>query len=165
MDRQCHTSQLWGTPPHPVSGSGWVVGHTQPSDVRGVLFTVRKALPLLSRGASVILTGSIASIKGFESLGVYSATKAAVRSFARSWIADLMGSDIRINVLSPGHIDTPGFRTLLTEEQATHVAGTVPLARLGTSDEMGRVAVFLASDESSYANGIELFADGGVAQV
>jgi NAD(P)-dependent dehydrogenase (short-subunit alcohol dehydrogenase family) len=139
--------------------------NTFDTNVRGVLFTVQKALPLLSRGASVILTGSIASIKGFESFSVYNASKAAVRSFARSWIVDLKGRGIRINVLSPGHIDTPGLGTLFTEEQATHAAGTVPLGRLGTSDEMGRVAVFLASDDSSYVNGTELFADGGVAQV
>jgi len=135
------------------------------TNVRGVVFTVQKALPLRSRGASVILTGSIASIKGFESFGVCNATKAAVRSFARSWIVDLKGRGIRINVLSPGHIDTPGLGRLFTDEQATHAAGTVPLGRLGTSDEMGKVAVFLASDDSSYVNGIELFADGGVAQV
>jgi len=135
------------------------------TNVRGVLFTVQKALQLLSRGASVILTGSIASLKGFESFGVYNASKAAVRSFARSWIVDLKGRDIRVNVLSPGHIATPGLGRLFSEEDATHAATTVPLGRLGTSDEMGKVAVFLASDDSSYVNGIELFADGGVAQI
>jgi NAD(P)-dependent dehydrogenase (short-subunit alcohol dehydrogenase family) len=135
------------------------------TNVRGVLFAVQKALPLLSDEASVILTGSIASIKGFESFGVYNATKAAVRSFARSWIVDLKGRDIRINVLSPGHIDTPGLSKLYNDEQRAGAAGTVPLGRLGTSDDMGKVAVFLASDDSSYVNGIELFADGGVAQI
>lgn len=128
------------------------------------LFAVQKALPLLSKGASVILTGSIASIKGFEAFGVYNATKAAVRSFARSWIVDLKGRDIRINVLSPGHIATPGLSGLYNDEQKAGAASNVPLGRLGTPDDMGKVAVFLASDDSSYVNGIELFADGGVAQ-
>jgi NAD(P)-dependent dehydrogenase (short-subunit alcohol dehydrogenase family) len=135
------------------------------TNVRGVLFAVQKALPLLSDGASVILTGSIASIKGFASFSVYNATKAAIRSFARSWIVDLKGRDIRINVLSPGHIDTPGLSRLYSDEQKAGAAGNVPLGRLGTSDDMGKVAVFLASGDSSYVNGIELFADGGVAQV
>jgi NAD(P)-dependent dehydrogenase (short-subunit alcohol dehydrogenase family) len=134
------------------------------TNVRGVLFTVQKALPLLSEGASVILTGSIASIKGFGSFGVYNASKAALRSFARSWIVDLKGRNIRINVLSPGHIDTPGLAGLYDDTQKAGAAANVPLGRLGTADEMGKVAVFLASDDSSYVNGVELFADGGVAQ-
>jgi NAD(P)-dependent dehydrogenase (short-subunit alcohol dehydrogenase family) len=134
------------------------------TNVRGLLFAVQKALPLLAKGASVILTGSIASIKGFEAFGVYNATKAAVRSFARSWIIDLKGRDIRINVLSPGHIATPGLANLFSDEQAAGAAANVPLQRLGTADDMGKVAVFLASDDSSYVNGVELFADGGVAQ-
>src|SRR6266403_1205665 len=135
------------------------------TNVRGLLFAVQKALPLLSRGASVILTGSVASIKGFESFSVYNASKAAVRSFARSWIVDLKGRDIRINVLSPGHIDTPGLSRLYDDKQRAGAASTVPLGRLGTAEEMGKVAAFLASDESGYVNGIELFADGGVAQI
>jgi NAD(P)-dependent dehydrogenase (short-subunit alcohol dehydrogenase family) len=135
------------------------------TNVRGVLFTVQKALPLLRSGASVILTGSIASIKGFPSFGVYDATKAAVRSFARSWIVDLKGRDIRVNVLSPGHIVTPGLSKVIDEQQYGQIAGTVPLGRLGTPDDMGKVALFLASDDSSYVNGIELFADGGAAQI
>ncbi len=134
------------------------------TNVRGVLFAVQKALPLLSKGASVILTGSIASIKGFESFGVYNATKAALRSFARSWIIDLKGRDIRINVLSPGHIDTPGLTGLFDDAQKAGAVANVPLGRLGTADDMGKVAVFLASDDSSYVNGVELFADGGVGQ-
>jgi NAD(P)-dependent dehydrogenase (short-subunit alcohol dehydrogenase family) len=134
------------------------------TNVRGVLFLVQKALPLLSEGSSVILTGSIASMKGFGSFGVYNATKAALRSFARSWIVDLKGRNIRINVLSPGHIDTPGLSGLYDDAQKAGAAGNVPLGRLGTPDEMGKVAVFLASDDSSYVNGVELFADGGVAQ-
>jgi NAD(P)-dependent dehydrogenase (short-subunit alcohol dehydrogenase family) len=134
------------------------------TNVRGLLFTVQKALPLLSRGSSVILVGSIASIKGFEAFSVYNATKAAVRSFARTWIIDLKGHGIRINVLSPGHIDTPGLSVLMTDDQKAAVLANVPLGRLGTPDDMGSTAVFLASDDSSYVNGIELFADGGVAQ-
>jgi NAD(P)-dependent dehydrogenase (short-subunit alcohol dehydrogenase family) len=134
------------------------------TNVRGVLFTVQKALPLLAEGASVILTGSVASIKGFESFGVYNATKAAIRSFARTWIVDLKGRNIRINVLSPGHIDTPGLSGLYDEAQKAGAVSNVPLGRLGTADDMGKVAVFLASDDSSYVNGVELFADGGVAQ-
>jgi NAD(P)-dependent dehydrogenase (short-subunit alcohol dehydrogenase family) len=138
--------------------------NTFSTNVRGLLFTVQKALPLLSKGSSVILVGSIASIKGFEAFSVYNATKAAVRSFARSWIVDLKGRGIRVNVLSPGHIDTPGLSVLMTDQQKAGVLANVPLGRLGTPDEMGRAAVFLASDESSYVNGVELFADGGVAQ-
>jgi NAD(P)-dependent dehydrogenase (short-subunit alcohol dehydrogenase family) len=134
------------------------------TNVRGLLFAVQKALPLLSRGSSVILVGSIASIKGFEAFSVYGATKAAVRSFARSWIIDLKGRGIRVNVLSPGHIDTPGLSALMTDEQKAGVVANVPLGRLGTPDDMAKTAVFLASDDSSYVNGIELFADGGVAQ-
>ncbi len=134
------------------------------TNVRGLFFAVQKALPLLSQGSSVILTGSIASIKGFEAFSVYDATKAAVRSFARSWIIDLKGRGVRVNVLSPGHIDTPGLSVLMTREQKASALANVPLGRLGTPDDMGKVAVFLASDDSSYVNGIELFADGGVAQ-
>jgi NAD(P)-dependent dehydrogenase (short-subunit alcohol dehydrogenase family) len=134
------------------------------TNVRGLFFSVQKALPLLSRGASVILVGSIASIKGFEAFSVYDATKAAVRSFARSWILDLKGRGIRVNVLSPGHIDTPGLSALMTDQQKSGALTNVPLGRLGTPDDVGRVAVFLASDDSGYVNGIELFADGGVAQ-
>ena len=134
------------------------------TNVRGLFFAVQKALPLLSQASSVILIGSIASIKGFEAFSVYDATKAAVRSFARGWIVDLKGSGIRVNVLSPGHIDTPGLSVLMTDEQKAGAVANVPLGRLGTTDEMGRAAVFLASDDSSYVNGVELFADGGVAQ-
>ena len=134
------------------------------TNVRGLLFAVQKALPLLSHGSSVILNGSIASIKGFEAFSVYNATKAAVRSFARSWINDLKGRGIRINVLSPGHIETPGLSVLMTDEQKAGAVANVPLGRIGTPDDIGKVAVFLASDDSSYVNGVELFADGGVAQ-
>jgi NAD(P)-dependent dehydrogenase (short-subunit alcohol dehydrogenase family) len=134
------------------------------TNVRGLLFAVQKALPMLSQGSSVILVGSIASIKGFQAFSVYDASKAAVRSFARSWIIDLKGRGIRVNVLSPGHIDTPGLSALMTDEQKAGVMANVPLGRLGTPDDMAKAAVFLASDDSSYVNGVELFADGGVAQ-
>jgi NAD(P)-dependent dehydrogenase (short-subunit alcohol dehydrogenase family) len=134
------------------------------TNVRGVLFAAQKALPLLGKGSSVILIGSVASIKDFPSFSVYDATKAAVRSFARGWILDLKGRDIRINVLIPGHIDTPGLAELMSDEQKTEAVSYVPLGRLGTPDDMAKIAVFLASDDSAYVNGIELFADGGVAQ-
>jgi NAD(P)-dependent dehydrogenase (short-subunit alcohol dehydrogenase family) len=135
------------------------------TNVRGLLFTVQKALPLLAKGASVILTGSIASIKGFPSMSVYSASKAAVRSFARSWITDLKGRDIRINVLSPGHTETPGLSTLMSEQDKAAAVALVPAGRIGTPDDLGKAAVFLASDDSAYVTGIELSVDGGVAQI
>jgi NAD(P)-dependent dehydrogenase (short-subunit alcohol dehydrogenase family) len=135
------------------------------TNVRGLLFTVQKALPLLAQGASVILTGSIASLKGFPSLSVYNASKAAVRSFARSWIADLKGRGIRVNVLSPGHVDTPGLSSLMSEAEKAAAVALVPLGRIGTPDDLGKAAVFLASDDSAYVTGIELFVDGGVAQI
>jgi NAD(P)-dependent dehydrogenase (short-subunit alcohol dehydrogenase family) len=135
------------------------------TNVRGLLFTVQKALPLLTERASVILTGSIASIKGFPSLSIYNASKAAVRSFARSWIADLKGRGIRINVMSPGTVETPGLANFMTAEQKAEAAALVPLGRIGTPDDLGKAAVFLASDDSAYITGIELFVDGGAAQI
>jgi NAD(P)-dependent dehydrogenase (short-subunit alcohol dehydrogenase family) len=133
--------------------------------VRGVLFTVQKALPLLSRGSSVILTGSMVSIKGFAACSVYNASKAAVRSFARTWIVDLKGRDIRVNVLSPGYTDTPGLSHFATDQQKAAMVASVPLARLGTPDDLAKAAVFLPSDDSAYVTGIELFVDGGAAQI
>ena len=135
------------------------------TDVRGVLFTVQKALPLLSKGSSVILTGSMVSIKGFASCSVYNASKAAVRSFARTWIVDLKGRDIRVNVLSPGYTDTPGLSQFMTEEEKASAVASVPLGRLAVPDDLGTAAVFLASDDSAYITGIELFVDGGAAQI
>ena len=135
------------------------------TDVRGLLFTVQKALPLLARGSSVILTGSMVSIKGFAACSVYNASKAAVRSFARTWIVDLKGRDIRVNVLSPGYTDTPGLSHFMTEEQKAAAVATVPLGRMGTSDDLGKAAMFLPSDDSAYITGIELFVDGGAAQI
>jgi NAD(P)-dependent dehydrogenase (short-subunit alcohol dehydrogenase family) len=139
------------------------------ANVRGLFFTMQKALPLLNDGASIILTGSIASIKGFPAFSVYSATKAAVRSFARSWTNDLKDRHIRVNVLSPGHIDTPILEGLQQGEALMQMkkglAEDTPLGRLGNPDEIAKACAFLASDESSYVTGIELYVDGGVAQI
>ena len=140
------------------------------SNVKGLLFTVQKALPLLVDGGSVILNASIVSIKGVPALSVYSATKAAVRSFARSWTADLKDRKIRVNTISPGPIDTPGIDSLgksaeeIKQFKAAMIA-TVPMGRLGVPDEIAKAAVFLASDDSSFVTGIELFVDGGSAQI
>lgn len=135
------------------------------TNVRGLLFAVQKALPLMSRGSSVILIGSMVSIKGFASCSVYNASKAAVRSFARTWIVDLKERDIRINVLSPGYTDTPGLSHFMTDEEKASAVASVPLGRLGTPDDLGKAAVFLASDDSAYITGVELFVDGGAVQI
>jgi NAD(P)-dependent dehydrogenase (short-subunit alcohol dehydrogenase family) len=139
-------------------------------NVKGLLFTVQKALPLLQDGGSIILNASIVASKGLEAFSVYSATKAAVRSFARCWTVDLRGRRIRVNAISPGPIDTPGYNTLgLSEQQLEdfkkNIVTTVPLGRMGSADEIAKAAVFLASDDSSYVTGIELFVDGGMAQI
>jgi NAD(P)-dependent dehydrogenase (short-subunit alcohol dehydrogenase family) len=133
-------------------------------NVRGTLFTVQKALPLLRDGGSIILTGSIASVKGIPAFGVYSATKAAIRSFVRTWTLELKDRRIRSNVISPGTIDTPILAPLPKEAIAQIVAG-VPMARMGESEEIASAALFLASEESSFVTGIELFVDGGAAQI
>jgi NAD(P)-dependent dehydrogenase (short-subunit alcohol dehydrogenase family) len=133
-------------------------------NVRGTLFTVQKALPLLRDGGSIILTGSIASIKGIPAFGVYSASKAAIRSFVRTWTMDLKDRKIRANVLSPGTIDTPILGPLPKEVIAQLIAG-IPMGRMGGSDEIAATATFLASDDASFISGIELFVDGGSAQV
>ncbi|MDB5311093.1 MAG: dehydrogenase, short-chain alcohol dehydrogenase like protein [Gemmataceae bacterium] len=140
------------------------------TNVRGLLFTVQKALPLIADGGSIVLNASVSGSKGREGVSVYSATKAAVRSFARCWAADLRARRIRVNAVSPGSIDTPIFGNgALPPERAdefkANVAATVPLGRMGTPDEVAKAAVFLASDDSSYVTGIELFVDGGLAQV
>ena len=140
------------------------------SNVKGLFFTVQKALPLLPDGASVILNASIVSSKGFPANSVYSATKAAVRSFARTWTTDLKARRIRVNVVSPGSIDTPGVRELIGSsdigrQRLENIGSLVPMGRLGTADEIAKAVVFLASDDSSYITGIELFVDGGTAQV
>ena len=135
------------------------------TNVRGLLFTVQKALPLLTKGSSVVLTGSMVSIKGFAACSVYNASKAAVRSFARTWIVDLKGRAIRVNVLSPGYTATPGLSHFMTDEERTSAVASVPLGRIGTPDDLGKAAVFLASDDSAYVTGIELFVDGGAVQI
>lgn len=141
------------------------------TNVKGVLFTVQKALPLLVNGGSIILNASIASVKGMAAFSVYSATKAAVRSFARTWAVDLKERKIRVNTLSPGLVPTPGYRNIGIDDDEklkAMLAGAVtgiPLGRAGTTDEVAKAVLFLASDESSYVNGIELFVDGGLAQI
>lgn len=139
-------------------------------NVKGLLFTVQKALENFSDGGSIILNASVASQKGMEAFSVYSATKAAVRSFARSWANDLKGRQIRVNAISPGPIDTPIMKGIAgTDEGAeqfkNQIAQLVPLGRVGEAVEIGNAAVFLASSDSSYVNGIELFVDGGLGQV
>jgi NAD(P)-dependent dehydrogenase (short-subunit alcohol dehydrogenase family) len=139
------------------------------ANVKGMFFTVQRLLPLLNNGASIILNASIATIKGFPSLSVYSATKAAVRSFARTWANELRERRIRVNAVSPGNIDTPIFDTWQQGDALTQMkeelAKNVPLGRLGDPDEIAKAVAFLASDEASYISGIELFVDGGVAQI
>ena len=139
------------------------------ANVKGLFFTVQKALPLLKDGASVILNASIATVKGFPGISVYSATKAAVRSFARTWTNELRDRRIRVNAISPGHIDTPIFDSWQQGEalrqMKEELAKNVPLGRFGDPDEIAKAVAFLASDEASYVSGIELFVDGGVAQI
>jgi NAD(P)-dependent dehydrogenase (short-subunit alcohol dehydrogenase family) len=138
------------------------------TNVKGLLFTVQKALPLITDGASIILNASIVASTGNPALSVYSATKAAVRSFARTWILDLKEQKIRVNAISPGPIATPGLDGLAQgagEELKESLVASVPLGRLGTPDEIARAAVFLASDDSSFVTGTELFVDGGSAQI
>jgi NAD(P)-dependent dehydrogenase (short-subunit alcohol dehydrogenase family) len=138
-------------------------------NVKGVVFTVQKALPLLKEGASIILNASITSVKGNPAFSIYSATKAAVRNLARSWSLDLKGRGIRVNAISPGVVPTPGYDGLGNPEEIqgfidSQVA-VIPLGRVGTPDEIAKAVVFLASDDSSFVNAIELFVDGGHAQV
>src|SRR5271155_690738 len=140
------------------------------TNVKGLLFTVQKALPLFTDGGSIILNASIVSIKGMGNFSVYSATKAAVRSFARTWTVDLKARKIRVNVVSPGPIETPAMDKLgatpeKTREFKAGMAAAVPLGRLGQPDEIAKAAGFLASDDASYVTGVELFVDGGMAQV
>jgi NAD(P)-dependent dehydrogenase (short-subunit alcohol dehydrogenase family) len=139
-------------------------------NVKGVLFTVQRALPLLPDGASVILNASVVGSKGMSSNSVYSATKAALRSVARTWTTDLKTPHIRVNAVSPGPIDTPGLSNLVASsaagaERLKSIPATVPLGRLGKPNEIAKAIVFLASDDSSFVTGTELFVDGGFAQV
>ncbi len=139
-------------------------------NVKGTLFTVQKALPLMSHGGSIILTGSTTGSMGTPAFSVYSASKAAIRNFARSWALDLQGTGIRVNVLSPGSTATPGLFNVLEssgkkESLLANFAQEAPLGRIGDSDEIAAVALFLASDESSFMTGSEVFVDGGLAQI
>ena len=140
-------------------------------NVKGTLQTVQSALPLMRAGSAIVITGSIASVQGVPAFGVYAATKAALRSFARTWASDLKGRDIRVNVVAPGVIVTPAYKTelKLSDEQieaySKEVAETTPLGRVGSTDEIAKAVSFLASDDASYITGIELFVDGGRVQV
>ncbi len=139
-------------------------------NVKGVLFTVQKALPLMADGSSIVLNASIVGSKGLPSNSVYSATKAAIRSFARTWTTDLKERRIRVNAISPGTIDTPGLHELFASgaagnDRAKSVQSIIPIGRLGRPEEIAKTVVFLASDEASYITGVELFVDGGFAQV
>jgi NAD(P)-dependent dehydrogenase (short-subunit alcohol dehydrogenase family) len=132
-------------------------------NVRGTLFTVQKALPLIVDGGSIIMNGSMASVKGFPAFGVYNASKAAIRSFARTWTVDLKARKIRVNVLSPGTIDTGIFEGLAEAKDA--FVAMIPRGTIGRPEEIATAALFLASSDSSFVTGIELFVDGGVAQI
>ncbi|MEK6324953.1 MAG: glucose 1-dehydrogenase [Acidobacteriota bacterium] len=140
-------------------------------NVKGTLFAAQKALPLIPAGGAIVITGSMVSIKGIPGYSVYSATKAALRSFARTWSIDLKGRNIRVNVVSPGTVVTPAYKSEmgLTDEQiegfVAQAAAVTPLGRTGTPDEIAKTIVFLASDDSSFVNGIELFVDGGAGQI
>lgn len=139
-------------------------------NVKGTLFTVQTALPLMGPGSSIILNASTTSIKGTPAFSVYSATKAALRSFARSWIVDLKGRQIRVNVVSPGTVPTPGYDSFhFTKEQMAgflqEQSEATPLGRVGRPEEIASAVLFLASDDSSFVNGVELFVDGGMAQI
>ncbi|MDQ0435925.1 NAD(P)-dependent dehydrogenase (short-subunit alcohol dehydrogenase family) [Kaistia dalseonensis] len=140
------------------------------TNVKGVLFTVQKALPLLKDGASVILTGSTTSISGTPAFSVYSATKAAIRNFARSWILDLKDRHIRVNTISPGVTDTAGLNELFgggaqAQNTRDYLASLIPAGRVGQPEEIAKAVLFLASDEASFVNGVELFVDGGQTQI
>jgi NAD(P)-dependent dehydrogenase (short-subunit alcohol dehydrogenase family) len=140
-------------------------------NVKGTLFTVQKALPLMTGGGAIVINGSMVSIKGLPAFGVYAATKAALRSFARTWSVDLKGRNIRVNVVSPGTVVTPAYKSELgltdqqIEEFTAQAAATTPLGRTGTPEEIANAVLFLASDESSFITGTELFVDGGAAQI
>ena len=138
-------------------------------NVKGLLFTVQKALPLLKNGGSVILNASTTATKGTENFSVYSASKAAVRNFARSWLLDLKPRNIRVNAISPGPVATPGVAGMVPAEQLdglhAHLASLVPMGRMGDPREVAKAVLFLASDDSSFVTGIELFVDGGMAQI
>lgn len=140
------------------------------ANVKGTLFAAQKALPLLQDGGAIVLIGSIITTRAIAGFSTYAASKAAIRSFARQWMLDLAPRRIRVNVISPGPIDTPGLDSLAkTDEERRQfkagLAGRVPLGRIGEADEVAKVAVFLASDDASFVNGVELLVDGGLAQI
>src|SRR6266481_5594442 len=132
---------------------------------RGALFAVQKALPLFNDGESIFMTGSVASVKGFPGFGVYSASKATLRSFARTWLNELKGRNIRVNVLSPGPIATPMQDQVLDEEAKRRFESLIPRGKMGRPEEIATVALFLASDDSSFVNGVELSVDGGFSAI
>ena len=134
-------------------------------NTRGTLFTVQKALPLFNDGGSIIMNGSMAAVKGFPSFGVYSASKAALRSFARTWLNELKDRKIRVNVLSPGQIRTPIQEQLFDAETIRQFESMIPRGKMGSPEEIATVALFLASEDSSYVNGVELFVDGGTSAI
>ena len=134
-------------------------------NVRGTLFTVQKALPLFNDGGSIFMTGSNASVKGFPGFSVYAASKAALRSFARTWLNELKGRNIRVNVLVPGQVATPILEQVLDAEAKQMFESLIPRRKMGRPEEIASVALFLASDDSSYVNGAELFVDGGMSAI
>ena len=134
-------------------------------NTRGTLFTVQKALPLFNDGGSIIMTGSIASVKGWPDYNVYSASKAALRSFARTWLNELKDRRIRVNVLSPGQIATPIQEEMFDEATMRQFEALIPRGKMGRPEEIASVALFLASDDSSYVNGVELAVDGGTSAI
>lgn len=140
-------------------------------NVKGTLFTVQSALPLMPEGSVIVINSSMVSIKGVPAFGVYAATKAALRSFARTWAIDLKPRHIRVNVVSPGTVITPGYKNELKlsddqlEQMKAMTAASTPMGRTGTPDEVAKAVLFLSSDDSSYVNGVELFVDGGAAQI
>ncbi|HEY1889770.1 MAG TPA: SDR family oxidoreductase [Steroidobacteraceae bacterium] len=134
-------------------------------NTRGTLFTVQKALPLFNDGGSIFMTGSVASVKGFPGFGVYSASKAALRSFARTWLNELKGRNIRVNVLSPGPIATPMQDQVLDDEGRRMFESLIPRGKMGRSEEIATAALFLASDDSSFVNGVDLAVDGGFSAI
>jgi NAD(P)-dependent dehydrogenase (short-subunit alcohol dehydrogenase family) len=134
-------------------------------NVKGVLFTVQKTLPILADGASIVLISSMGAVKGFAGFSVYSATKASVRSFARSWAAELKDRAIRVNVVSPGPVQTPGFDAFANDDMRDAMTGMIPLGRLGKPDDIARAIVYLATDDSSFVTGIDLAVDGGATQL
>ncbi|MEP9353995.1 SDR family oxidoreductase [Xanthobacter sp. KR7-65] len=134
-------------------------------NARGTLFTVQKALPLFNYGGSIFMTGSIASIKGFPGFSVYAASKATLLAFARGWLNELKGRNIRVNVLSPGQIATPIQEQIFDEETKRYFESLVPRGKMGRVEEIAAVALFLASDDSSFVNGVELYVDGGTSAI